>query len=132
MLLENVLGGNTHAIDIILKQFEDDPQVGLVFPSDPYITGWEKNKEHACKLTSRLKLNSELPDQFDYPVGNMFWARVCAIEEALNAKFQWENFPSEPLPYDGSDLHAIERLWPFIVAKNGYKIINTYHPTFNR
>jgi glycosyltransferase involved in cell wall biosynthesis len=132
MLLENVLGGNTHAIDIILKQFEDDPLVGLVFPSDPYITGWEKNKEHAYKLTSRLKLNSDLPDQFDYPVGNMFWARVSAIKTALLAEFQWEDYPPEPLPYDGSDLHALERLWPFIVSNQGYKIINTCHPDFRR
>jgi lipopolysaccharide biosynthesis protein len=133
MLLENVLGGKTHAIDIILKQFEDDPLVGLVFPSDPYITGWENNKKHIYKISSRLKINeSDLPDQFDYPVGNMFWARVSAIKTALLAEFQWEDYPPEPLPYDGSDLHALERLWPFIVSNQGYKIINTYHPDFRR
>jgi hypothetical protein len=133
MLLENVLGGNTRALDIILKQFEDDPEVGLVFPSDPYITGWENNKKHIYKISSRLKINeSELPDQFDYPVGNMFWARASAIKTALLAEFQWEDYPPEPLPYDGSDLHAMERLWPFIVSNQGYKILNTYHPEYKR
>jgi lipopolysaccharide biosynthesis protein len=35
---------------------------------------------------------------------------------------QWDDYPPEPLPYDGSLLHALERLLPFVVGSQGQRI----------
>jgi ubiquinone/menaquinone biosynthesis C-methylase UbiE/glycosyltransferase involved in cell wall biosynthesis len=133
LLLENILGGSCSAIDIVLAQFEQNPRLGLVYPADPYITGWDKNKKHAINLLEKLKLSHiNLPENFDYPTGNMFWIRTRAIQQILSENLQWEDYPSEPLCDDGSLLHAIERIWPFVVTNRGYEQLTTQVRGFSR
>jgi lipopolysaccharide biosynthesis protein len=42
----------------------------------------------------------------------MFWARTCALTRLIELNLGWNDYPQEPLPYDGTLLHAIERLLP--------------------
>jgi len=58
----------------------------------------------------------------------MFWARPRALAPLIRAKLQWQEFPAEPLPYDGTILHALERLIPFIAAHEGYDHAQTFIP----
>jgi lipopolysaccharide biosynthesis protein len=44
----------------------------------------------------------------------------------------WDDYPEEPLPEDGTMLHAIERLLPFIAEHEGYQIALTRVPGVNR
>jgi len=37
----------------------------------------------------------------------------------------WQDYPMEPLPDDGSILHALERLLPFVVSKQGFRLMLT-------
>ena len=41
------------------------------------------------------------------------WARVSALLPLMNLRLEMGDYPDEPLAYDGSDLHAIERLVAF-------------------
>jgi lipopolysaccharide biosynthesis protein len=38
----------------------------------------------------------------------------------------WGDYPLEPAPYDGSILHAIERMLPFIAESAGFRSAVTY------
>ena len=52
----------------------------------------------------------------------MFWIRAEALLPFVELGLEWSDFPAEPLPYDGSMLHALERLFGVIPLKNGYGI----------
>lgn len=115
-LLENLVGGQGGAMaDTILAAMAADPSIGLVFPDDPYIVGWGANKPHAILLAESLSLG-KLPENLNFPVGTMFWARVSVVRPLIELGFDWDDYPDEPLPYDGSLLHAIERILPLLLG----------------
>ncbi len=131
-LLENLLGKKHPMASTILARMVADEQLGLVFPDDPWVVGWSGNKQIAENLATRFDI-FELPEQhFNFPVGTMFWARVEALLPLLTGQFGWEDYPEEPLPYDGTILHAIERLVPFVAQKTGYRIAMTNVPGITR
>ena len=96
-----------------------DPKLGLVFPQDPTCVGWNENFFIAKKLAHRLDINN-LPKYFDFPIGNMFWAKKGALSSLYNLNISWEDYPKEPIKYDGTVLHAIERLIPIIAKRSGF------------
>jgi glycosyltransferase involved in cell wall biosynthesis len=131
-LLENLLGGRQAMAARIISRFAVDEGLGLVFPDDPNACGWSENKALARELADRLAID-ELPERhFWFPVGTMFWARVRAIEPLLQWSPAWEDYPKEPLPSDGTMLHAIERVFPFVAAKTGHRIALTNVPGVTR
>jgi lipopolysaccharide biosynthesis protein len=52
----------------------------------------------------------------------MFWARVDALKPFFDLNLSWDDYPEEPLPCDGTMLHALERLIPAVVRNQGYNI----------
>ncbi|MEZ2354071.1 rhamnan synthesis F family protein [Caballeronia sp. RCC_10] len=120
-LLLNLLGDGRKMADIIVSQLANDASLGLVFPDDPHEVGWGKNRTFAEPLAQRLNIDP-LPRHFTFPVGTMFWAKTDALRPLFDLRLGWQDYPAEPLPYDGSMLHALERLLPFVVAKQGYRI----------
>jgi glycosyltransferase involved in cell wall biosynthesis/uncharacterized coiled-coil protein SlyX len=124
-LMENLLGGKAPMIDIIMGRMAEDPSIGLVFPDDPHIVDWGANRQHAETLAVRLGLG-ELPRHPVFPVGSMFWARADAIRPLVNLNLDWNDYPPEPLPYDGSMLHAIERLLPSVAKARSTRIVLTH------
>jgi len=131
-LLDNLLGGHHCMADIILNKMSEDPSVGLVFPDDPNALGWAKNYQYALPLAKRMGIHDLSKGHFNFPVGTMFWARTEAIRKLIELDFVWEDYPSEPLPYDGSMLHAIERLLPFVTENAGYRTMVTNVPGVTR
>jgi glycosyltransferase involved in cell wall biosynthesis len=121
LLFENVLGGKSGGAmaDRILQAFEADPNLGLVYPSDPNILGWTRNWPYARDLAERLNLE-DLPQAFDFPVGTMFWMRAGALRPFVDLGLEWRDFPREPLGYDGSMLHALERLFGIVPLHHGF------------
>lgn len=116
-LLENLLGGESGAMgDRILASMQSDTSIGMVFPDDPYIIGWSANQAYAETLAAQMALE-KLPEHFIFPVGSMFWARASALAPLMNLKLDWNDYLEEPLPYDGTLLHAIERLFPLTLSK---------------
>jgi lipopolysaccharide biosynthesis protein len=115
-LLENLLGGESGAMaDSILAEMKGDASIGMVFPDEPNVVGWSANLAYAEPLAARMALE-KLPEYFIFPVGTMFWARTSALAPLMNLNLDWDDYPEEPLPYDGTLLHAIERLFPLTLS----------------
>ena len=130
-LFNNLLGKKI--ISEILYDFETDDKLGLIFPPSYYEITYVNiriNKNDIINLKNIFKGISDkikVPDNFDYPSGNMFWARSKAVHQIIELDIN-ESCPEEPLPAGGTILHAIERTWKFITEYNGYtyKILFRY------
>ena len=82
---------------------------------------------------SKWELRLPLPKTtFNFPVGNMFWARTTALKPLFDLGLAWDDYPSEPVPYDGSLLHALERILPFVTENTGFRNAVTHVPGFTR
>lgn len=127
-LLENMIGGNESMVDEIIMGFTDDPKLGLVFPDDPHVFGWDSNYKHAQLLAKRMGISSDLKIHFNFPAGSMFWARVDALLPLFDLCLDWVDYPAEPIDTDGTMLHAMERLIPHIVTSRGFQMAATYVP----
>ncbi|MEO5581730.1 MAG: rhamnan synthesis F family protein, partial [Saprospiraceae bacterium] len=74
----------------------------------------------------RLQMGlKKLPENIWFPMGTMFWARTESLLPLFNLKFDWESYPDEPIPEDGSILHALERILPSVVNHQGFHIAVT-------
>ena len=131
-LWQHLLGPKVAAADIIVSQLLADPKLGVVFPEDPNIIGWDFNRDFAEELAKRMHLGDPLPEYIDFPAGTMFWARSAAMEPFLGLDLTWEDYPPEPLPVDGSFLHAMERLIPFVAKEAGYEFATSHLPGVGR
>jgi lipopolysaccharide biosynthesis protein len=113
-ILNNLLGNKkAPMLDLILNEMEIENKIGIVVPEDPNIVGWDKNLEAAKKILNDLEIKEELPINFNFPIGAMFIARDVAIKFINNPKLKNLDYPKEPVPRDGTVLHAIERLMGF-------------------
>lgn len=130
--VENLLGGKHAMMDLIFDRFASNPKLGLVFPCDPNIIGWALNRSPAEALLERMGIAVNMPEHFFFPVGTMFWARTDAIAPLLEIDLGWNDYPAEPVPYDGTVLHAIERLFPVVAQHRGFEIAGTYVPGVTR
>ncbi len=131
-LLENLLGGKHQMADRIIHEFQQVNNLGFVFADDPHVLDWGKNKTYADAIAKEIGLLSPLPNYcFNFPIGTMFWARPAAIEPLLNLQYTWK-YPEKPVPSDGSILHALERIMPFIVSNQGFIHATTHVPGLTR
>src|SRR5450432_2943984 len=126
--LQHLLGGSHPMADVILDQFAGDSTLGLVFPEDPHLNDWDENRQVADSLAKRMRIRRPLPTHFDFPVGTMFWVRPKALRPMFELNLAARDYPEEPLPIDGTILHALERLLPFAVEKSGYRYATTHIP----
>lgn len=125
--LANVLGDGKTAnmLDQILREFSRNQNLGLVFPDDPNLMGWGKNYEFARELLPNQALPEE-DELFNFPVGSYFFVRPAALNALLELRFTANDWPQEPVPYDGSRLHALERLIGIIPGLEGFTSSVTY------
>ena len=63
-----------------------------------------------------------------FPSGNMFWAKVKAVYQIFEIKLN-NLFPRELNQTNGTIMHAIERIWLYLVKLNGfyYKVLFKYY-----
>jgi lipopolysaccharide biosynthesis protein len=127
-LWQHLIGDAMPMADIIRQAFTKEPGLGFVFPEDPHLVMWDENLEIAQELATRMGLRAPLPASFECPVGTMFWARPAALAPLLRLGLTWDDYPSEPLPIDGTMLHALERLIPLVAEGAGYGYATTYLP----
>ena len=131
-LWQHLIGDEMPMIDIIKQAFIEDPRLGLVFPEDPFLLGWEQNLVLAQELAARLGLKAPLSTSINFPMGTMFWARPRALGSLIKLRVAEEEYPHEPVPVDGTILHALERLLPIIAEDAGYHYATTYFPRYVR
>lgn len=127
-LWQNMLGGLYPMMDAILDRFAADDGLGLVFPDDPHLAAWDRNRNLAADLSRRMGITEALPPFFDFPIGTMFWARPEALKPLFALGLGWDDYPQEPVPNDGTLLHAIERLLPLVARHEGYRYATTHIP----
>ncbi len=131
-LLQHLLGDRNPMVDLVLDRFASDPALGLVFPEDPNLTGWSLDREIARALAARMDPGMSIPQAIDFPIGTMFWARPAALKPLFDLGLGWDDYPEEPVPIDGTLLHAIERLLPVVAAHAGFGIATTHVPGISR
>jgi len=131
-LLINLLGDTKLPMaDRILSQFAQQPGLGMVFADDPNCLDWTENRDQAEALARRLGL-LPLPGAINFPIGSMFWARKNSLKSLYDIGLKWNEYPEEPLPYDGTIVHAIERLLPQVCMANGFSYAVTNVPGVTR
>jgi hypothetical protein len=126
-LYESLLGGAKAgaAMDQIIRAFQREPRLGLVFPDDPHVFGWEKNWESAQYWARALGIET-LPHNFNFPVGSMCWLRRDLLKALVDLRLTPRDYPPEPLPVDGTILHALERILGILPDKLGFYTKSIY------
>lgn len=127
-LYKNILG-SSNIIYEIFDFFEKDKNLGLIFPEcffpfKKHMTFGE-NKNIALDLMNKIDTTFILPEDNKtfFPVGDMFWARLKAIEDVFI--IEDKDIPNEEGQVDQTILHAIERLWCYFVKHRGYTFLQT-------
>ena len=118
--------------DQILARFATSPSLGLVFPEDPNLTGWSLDRDLAVGLAAKMDPGMVVPPSIDFPIGTMFWMRPPALAPLFDLGLDWPDYPPEPVPIDGTMLHAIERLLPVICTHRGFSFETTHVPGVGR
>ena len=130
-LFENLLG-NKNIISEIIYDFEIYEKLGIIFPDTYYnnIIG-ENNFEYSNFRYHEPNINYmnfilkslfgkyKVGKQLIFPNGDMFWAKVKAIHQIFDKTFK-KNYPKETNQINATFMHAIERIWLYLVKLNGY------------
>ncbi|WP_276756601.1 rhamnan synthesis F family protein [Pseudoalteromonas marina] len=124
---------DTVVLTQMLNAFAADKTLGVYYPTTfwlmpTWVNHMTMNKGYVKEWQDKLKLG-DLSDFLAYPAGGMFAARPSAIGQILSEKYNYEDFPAEPLPNDGSFLHALERIIGALAEKNGFKQLFYYSPS---
>jgi glycosyltransferase involved in cell wall biosynthesis len=122
-LLDTLLGDT---FSHLLSLFADDEKLGLVFAEDRHAAGWNANFDIASGLAAKTTPRLTLPPYPYFPLGTMFWARRAAMAPLWTLDLHPEDFPAEPVHYDGTILHAIERLLPACCEAAGFSWCSVY------
>jgi rhamnosyltransferase len=112
----------------IIEKFENEPNLGLLVPPPLHFGPFypseynlhPSNKEWMLKLLKELKLNVPFDEFPVAPYGDMFWVRGKAMSSLFNKDWTYDDLPDEPIDTDGTILHALERMIPFVAQDKGY------------
>ena len=123
--------GNSNVVNNVVSLFEANEKLGIVSCMPPYhnvyypILGgtWTKNYPCTKKLADELGLKVNIDENKPpvAPYGTCFWFRPEALKILFERRFDYDDFPGEPLPApDNTILHAIERIYSFVAQEAGY------------
>ncbi len=139
--LENVLASKPYVQNIIQK-FHDEPRLGMLMPPTPnhsvFYDGvggeWTINYDNVKELAEELKLkvNIDVNKEPISPLGTMFWFRPKALKPLFDKKWKFKDFPEEPNKVDGTILHAVERVYGFVVQSQGFYCAWAMNDSFAR
>ncbi|KZR84319.1 rhamnan synthesis F family protein [Synechococcus sp. MIT S9504] len=111
-------------IQALRQRFHKDPQLGLVMPQPPELIrpylNWGNNFELAHQLLKPLDRRLHRDAVLMFPAGGMFWARPAALAPLTQCFQSLQELPPEPLPIDGSSLHAMERVVAHACEASGH------------
>lgn len=126
---QNTLGSKAF-VSNILNLFEREPYLGLLCPPPPNFScyyptlglEWGSNYQITQELAQKLNIRCPISEDKEpvAPLGTMFWFRPEALQRLIDCNWKYEDFPAEPNQEDGTMLHAIERIYPFVVQDAGY------------
>ncbi len=131
-MLENTIGGRYPAMDMIIDQMVSQDSIAVSYPDDPHVIGWTKNRMFGEDLLRRASWNGNFPHYFNFPVGSMFWATSEVMQIIEGLKITPSDLPFEPLPIDGTIIHALERVIGVIPQMLGKKALLVRLPGTSR
>lgn len=122
--LFDALLGTPKLLRKIFKAFDDNKQLGLIYPQPPpnmpyFAFTWLSNKSVGQLLLHRLNVAPPKTTYFDFPIGTMFWARSKALKKFFELGLTFEDFPPERKQNDGTIAHAFERSVALAAASEG-------------
>ena len=123
-LYYNLLG-NDEIISEILTEFEKYYNLGFIYPEPYYkvLNEFGKSKfdsNYNCMnfIINKIFQNVQISrNYFDFPEGNMFWARISAIYQIFELNIK-NCFPKEGGELNSTIMHCIERIWIYLVKLN--------------
>ncbi len=128
---ENILSTPQY-VENIIDTFQNEHRLGLLSPPPPnhasffglYGTEWGSNFSITKDLANKLHLTVDIDINKEpiAPLGTMFWFRPKALKILFDYDWDYSDFPKEPNNNDGTLIHAIERIYPFIVQQSGYYV----------
>ncbi len=114
----------------VIRTFEENPRAGLLTPPPPnhgdyYITlglEWGMNYDVTVELAEKLGITVPIDEKKEpiAPLGTMFWFRPKALKLLFDQDWEYKDFPAEPNKIDGTLLHAVERIYSYVVQQEGY------------
>lgn len=126
---ENLLASEDFVKNVI-DTFENNPRLGMLMPPPPnhgdyYFTlglEWGNNYHATKKLADKLGLTIPISADKESisPLGTMFWLRPKSMKKLFDMDWEYEDFPKEPNNFDGTLLHAVERIYGLVVQQEGY------------
>jgi len=129
-IIENTIGSGPF-IENVIELLDEHPEIGFLSPPLPCHSGyfiiylnrnWTTCFEEVKLLAQKLNLKVEITeDQWCLAAGDAYWCRREALSPLFSYPWKLEDFPSEPIQQtDGTFLHAIERIFPFVAQQQGY------------
>jgi len=128
LLWENTLTSQFY-IENVLDAFIENKRLGFLATPQPFHAAYFSKIGNEClmnfsvaeKLANKLNLRGSLsPQDRPFFLGTAFWCRTAAMRTLFEFKFNRSDFPKEPAPTDGTIMHAIERIFPFVAQHEGY------------
>lgn len=128
--IQNLWGNTLRSMGYVknvLNVFEENPQIGLLVPPEPYFymqsgTYWYEEYERTRRLANDLGLTGTCIEE-EYPVitlGTVFWCRTFALKKLFDKQWCFEDFADEPMPIHGTVSHAVERIFAYMAQDAGY------------
>lgn len=139
---ENMLKSNIY-IKNVLNLFSKNKRLGFLASPPPVHAEffgsigleWHNDYENTAALADKIGLKTNFsPDLSCFALGNAFWCRSEALMPLIDYGFDWDDFPKEPMPLDGTISHALERIYPYVAQSQGYYsgcLMNTDYASLN-
>lgn len=127
MCIESMLCSKAYVTNL-LNAFESHPELGVAvmpplnfgpFYTSDYIMN-PGNRDHLKAIIKELNLDVPFDDSPVAPYGDMFWCRTAAMRRLFTRHWTYDDLPDEPVPADGTILHALERIHPFVAQASGF------------
>lgn len=135
-LLSSLIGDVSNglaSIDNILADLSSAPASRTLYiPQMTEALGWGPHREVAKQLFARLH-HGHLPERFLFSAGTMFWATPNYFHAFESLDLPWADMAPEPLPSDGTVLHAMERLFWGVscLARGSDSYLSVKRPIFH-
>lgn len=120
----------SYYVENVISTFERNPKLGMLVPPilnfGPYFSVPRNQMSANEKLIRNLYNEFKISVPFDNhpvaPFGTMFWVRGKAFKTLISKQWKYSDFPKEPIPNDGTILHAVERFYPASVQESGFYV----------
>lgn len=130
MMYLNLLKDKAY-VSKLLNYLDNNKNIGFAMPSMIHIGyptlghAWYSNKPLCLEIAKKLNINVPFDDISPFAAyGTMFWFRPKALRKLFEYNWKFEDFNKEPMHYDGSLAHVLERLLAYAAHDAGYLACN--------